>query len=207
MRLSGASRYRHVVTVIRGREREVSQALARVDHIFGSSIGDLGDLRKTPGELRAVQIGALHHPDPHIRRSCLWALDHFANDESMHVFASALRDEAHFVRDIALHSIACESCKVGDVAAADIVLPLIAVLEDDPKPDLRIKALTALIRLRGCDERVAAALSRAARTNGDQQVRRCAADALQGRFVPPKKRYDRSQRRHAAMGHGTLRAD
>lgn len=183
-----------------------AQALARVDHLFGDAKGDIALAGRDPVVVRDLRIAALHHPDAHIRRSCLWALDHFANDASMDVFAAALEDPAHFVRDIALHSLACESCKCEEANAADIVAPLIAVLEHDPKPDLRVKALGALLRFISRDERARDAIVRATSSNSDAQVRRCAADAVQhGTFVPPKKRYDRSQRRRAALGHGTMK--
>lgn len=184
--------------------RSVTQALARVDRLFGSEARTLAHISRDAGEIRDLQIAALQHPDPHIRRSCLWALDHFANDVSMAVFASALEDDVHFVRDIALHSLACESCKVDDPCAADVVTPLLRVLASDPKPDLRIKALSALLQYAGRDQRVHDAFAEAARDNSDAEVRRCAGEAMTGSFSPPKKRYDRSQRRRAAIGHGTL---
>jgi len=183
-----------------------TEALARVDALFGSASADLARISRDPDRIRDLQVASVEHPDPHIRRSCLWALDHYANDVSMDVFTTALADEVHFVRDIALHSLACESCKTDGTAGceADVVGPLIQVLAADPKPDLRIKALTALLRFVGRDDRVRAALVEAARANDDAEVRRCAGDSLSGSFVPPKKRYDRSQRRHASLGHGTL---
>jgi HEAT repeat protein len=182
----------------------VTQALARVDRLFGSETRTLAHLSRNADGIRDLQIGALEHPDPHMRRSCLWALDHFANDVSMAVFASALDDDVHFVRDIALHSLACESCKIDEACAADVVTPLLRVLESDPKPDLRIKALSALLRYAGRDQRVRDAFAHAARVNSDAEVRRCAGEAMTGSFTPPKKRYDRSQSRRAAIGHGTF---
>ena len=183
-----------------------SAALARVDALFSAALGDRlkrGRALNT-GDVRDLQVGALQHSDPHIRRSCLWVLDHYANDASMPVFVQAVRDEVDFVRDIALHSLACVGCKTGDLCVADVVPPLVRVLEEDPKPDLRIKALTALVGLAERDPRAHEALERSGRENSDPVVRGCAADAARGHFVPPKKRFDRAQRRHAALGHGTL---
>lgn len=161
--------------------------------------------RPLSGEtIRDVQVAVLHHPDPHIRRSCLWLLDHHANDVSMPVFAQAIEDDVDFVREIALHSLACEGCKEGEICVADVVSPLVRVLEHDPKPDLRIKALSALFGLSRRDDSVWEEIERAARDNTDPVVRRCAADAAKGVFVAPKKRSQRSQRQHAALGHGTL---
>jgi HEAT repeat protein len=180
-----------------------SAALARVDAMFGSR-------RKRrqvygPGEVADLQVAALHHPDPYMRRTCLWVLDHHANDASMPVFTQALRDDVDFVRDMALHSVACEGCKTGELCLTDVVPPLARVLEEDPKPDLRIKALTALVGLSTRDARARSAIERAGTSDSDAQVRSCAAQAATGGgYVIPKKRYERRQRRHAALGHGTL---
>ena len=53
--------------------------------------------------LAAIQIAALGHRDPFFRRGCLFFLDHYANDQSMAVFAQALHDPIDFVRNAALH--------------------------------------------------------------------------------------------------------
>jgi HEAT repeat protein len=186
---------------------ERSAVLARVDAMFGSRPADRRKRRRPLGhrDVADLQVGALHHPDPHIRRTCLWMLDHQANDASMPVFAQALRDEVDFVREVALHSLACEGCKQDELCVADVVPPLVRVLEEDPKPDLRIKALAALLGLSGREPRAMEALERAGRENSDAVVRRCAAQAATGGgYVIPKKRYERRQRQHAALGHGTL---
>ena len=186
---------------------EIAAALGRVDGLFGSRPARRGKQKRALSRetVLDVQVAALHHPDPHIRRSCLWLLDHHANDVSMPVFAQAMTDDVDFVREIALHSLACEGCKEGELCVADVVPPLVRVLEHDPKPDLRIKALSALVGLSRRDERVREALERAARDNTDPVVRRCAADAAaHGAYAVPRKRSQRSQRHHAALGHGTL---
>ncbi len=183
---------------------DVDSALVRVDRLFGSSTRRRRrDRGFDAGAVRDLQVGALHHPDPYIRRSCLWALDHDANDVSMPVFMRAIEDDVDFVRDVALHSLACEGCKEGEMCVADVVPPLVRVLEADPKPDLRIKALTALFRLSQRDDRVQQAFEQAARDNSDPVVRRCAAEAARGVLVMPKKRTERRQQRHAALGHGS----
>lgn len=162
----------------------------------------------TPTRFAAVlpdlQHAALQHPDPQIRRYCLFLLDHHANDVSMHVFAQALRDQAAVVREAALHSLACESCKTGELSVADIVPSLVQVL-DDPKPDLRIKAIVALVSLAADDPEVRGALQRAADSNTDPITRQCAADALRGQLVVPRKRYERRQRRPVSLGSSSLR--
>jgi hypothetical protein len=42
-------------------------------------------------------------------------LDHHANDESCDVFRAALFDPVPHVRAIALHGLACERCRVGEL--------------------------------------------------------------------------------------------
>lgn len=181
-----------------------ADALARVDRLLDG----LSPKRLTPARLAAVladvQTGALHHPDPQIRRYCLVLLDHHANDASMHVFVRALEDSADPVREVALHSLACEACKEHDLRPADVVPALARVLESDPKPDLRIKALTALLRVAPGQPQVRDLLRRAAEKNTDGVTRRCAEAALRGDFVPPKKRYERHQRIQPGLGSGTL---
>ena len=152
-------------------------------------------LAKAPfADLQAV---ALHHPDPFARRDCLFFLDHHANESSTEVFVGALRDPVDFVRNAALHSVACESCRRAELCVADVVTALRGVLEKDPSPELRTKAIPTLLRLAGRDNAAWEAIGHAAKNDPDRIVRLAAADALSGRFVAPRKRYERRQRRHA----------
>lgn len=146
--------------------------------------------------LAAIQATALRHPDPFFRRWCLFFLDHYANDESMAVFAEALRDPVDFVRNMALHSLACDACKDEQLCVADVVPGLVRVLEHDPSPELRLKAIPLLLRLAADDDRARTAVEISARHDADPIVRRAAAEALAGRLVHSRKRYQRSQRRH-----------
>jgi hypothetical protein len=145
----------------------------------------------------ALQTAALRDPDPFARRSYLHFLDHYANDRAMAVFGAALGDPVDFVRTIALHGLACESCKTEELCTAEVVPRLIAVFEADPKPELRSKALPLLMRLGGRDGRAWVALERAAAGDPDPVIRQAAADAIAGRYVAPRKRYERRQRQHA----------
>ncbi len=155
-------------------------------------------VKKAP--LADLQAAALHHPDPFTRRECLFFLDHYANEASTPVFARALHDPVDFVRNAALHSIACESCRATGLCVADVVTVVAGVLEGDPSPELRTKAIPTLLRLDGRDHRAGEAISRAASHDPDRIVRQAAADALCGYYVAPRKRYERRQRRHDRMG-------
>lgn len=147
--------------------------------------------------LADLQAVALHHPDPFTRRECLFFLDHYANEESMAVFAQALHDPIDFVRNVALHSLACETCKAGDLCAADVVPGLIDVLEHDRSVEMRTKVIPLLLRLSGEDDRAKPAVERSAQNDPDALIRQAAIDGLTGRFVAPRKRYERRQRQHA----------
>jgi len=152
-------------------------------------------VRKAP--FAAIQTAALRHPNAFVRRGCLFFLDHYANDQSMAVFGEALHDPVDFVRNMALHALACEACKTTELCAADVVPGLITVLESDPSVEMRTKVIPLLLRLQGLDERARAAVERAALSDSDRLIRQAAGDGLAGRFIPPRKRYERSQRRHA----------
>jgi HEAT repeat protein len=151
-------------------------------------------VKKAP--LADLQAAAVRHPDPFVRRGCLFFLDHHANESSTAVFSAALHDPVDFVRNAALHSIACESCRTTALCVADVVPGVVAVLEADPSAELRTKAIPTLLRLGGQDRRAWEAIRRAADHDPDGIVRRAAADALCGYFVAPRKRYERRQRRH-----------
>ncbi len=151
-------------------------------------------VKKAP--LTEVGAAALAHPDAFVRRGCLFFLDHHANEASTAVFVEALHDPVDFVRNAALHSIACESCRSEELCVADVVPSIVSVIERDPSPELRTKAIPTLLRLAGRDPRAWEAIRLASKHDPDAIVRRAAADALAGNFVAPRKRYERRQRRH-----------
>jgi hypothetical protein len=152
-------------------------------------------VKKAP--LADLQSAALHHPDPLARRDCLFFLDHYANEASTGVFAQALHDPVDFVRNAALHSVACESCRTEELCAAEVVTVVVNLLQGDPSPELRTKAIPTLLRLAGRDHRAWDAIGWAAGHDPDPIVRQAAADALHGFYVAPRKRYERRQRRHS----------
>jgi HEAT repeat protein len=154
-------------------------------------------VKKAP--LADLQAAALHDPDPFVRRTCLFFLDHYANEACTQVFAEALHDPVDFVRNAALHSIACESCRTSELSVPDVVPDIVAVLVGDPSPEMRTKAIPTLLRLAGRDSRAWEAIGRAAEQDPDSIVRNAAADALCGYFVAPRKRYERKQRRHGRL--------
>jgi hypothetical protein len=153
--------------------------------------------RLTKAPLGAIQVAALRHSDPFTRKQCLFFLDHYANDQSVAVFNAALEDPVDFVRNLAMHSLACTSCKLEALDTAEVVPGLVQVITSDPRPDLRLKAISMLLHLAPDDSAARMAFEAAAASDPDPLTRHAAAGALQGRFVAPRKRYERHQRIHA----------
>jgi HEAT repeat protein len=179
--------------------RSASQYLKRFSSSTAKQKSRL--LKKAP--LKDLQEVALHHRDASVRRACLFFLDHYANEASTDVFADALQDPVDNVRNAALHSIACESCRTTELPVTDVVPPIAEVLATDPSPDLRVRAIPTLLRLAGRDRTAWEAIERAAKQDPHEIVRRAAAEALQGPYFAPPKRYDRHQRRHAKVATRT----
>ena len=139
----------------------------------------------------------MRHDDPSTRKQCLFFLDHYANDQSIAVFGAALEDPVDFVRNLAMHSLACTSCKVEALDTAQVVPELVRVIGSDPRPDLRVRAISMLLHVASDDGSARTAIEAAASDDPDPVTRRAAAGALQGFFVAPRKRYERRQRTHA----------
>ena len=119
----------------------------------------------------AVQVAALGHPDLAMRRICLSLLDHYASDLSTDTFRRALRDPIASVREGALHGLACERCRDGDICVADVVTDLLEILASDPNAEVRHKTVAALARFIGRDGRAGEAIARAAHHDPDTAIR------------------------------------
>lgn len=147
----------------------------------------------------AVQAAALHHPNARLRRDCLSALDHHANDASAGVFREALNDPVPRIRTIALHGLACERCRETKLCVSDVVPAVIAVLDRDPSPTVRHAAVGILLRLSSRDERASEAIQRAT-ADDDALVRAVALAAVEGRWrdVRSRKALRRRARAEAA---------
>ena len=128
-----------------------------------------------------MQFAAVHHPDPWVRRGCLYFLDHYANETSTHTFLAALDDPVTPVRELALHGLACEQCRAVELCVADVVPVLSRVIASDTSAEVRQKAIPLLLRLSGRDARARAAMEAAASSDNDPLVRHVAVAALEGR--------------------------
>ena len=151
--------------------------------------------------IAAIQCGAIDHPNHLVRRAAVAYLDHYANERSTTVFAAALSDPVPDVRNMALHSIACERCKSAELCAADVVPAVVQILGHDRDPEVRHKAIAVLLRLSDRDPRAFQAIERAATSDSDDSVRQVATTALRNGFVVGRRnrvvRKVRSQARGA----------
>jgi HEAT repeats len=131
--------------------------------------------------IAAMQAAAVHHPDPWFRRSCLSFLDHYANDESASTFLAALGDPVTLVREMALHGLAYERCRVDALCLADVMPVLSRVVRTDPSPDVRHQTVPILLRLSNRDPRAREVIGEVAQSDDDPLVRQVAVAALEGR--------------------------
>lgn len=126
----------------------------------------------------AVRAAALTHPDPLVRRSCLFVLDHYDCDNSVETFRRALRDPVSFVRESALHGIVGERCRHEEICVSDVVGDLVRLLASDANPGVRHKTVVALGRFLDRDIRAPEAVARAAQTDPDAAVRLIAGEMI-----------------------------
>jgi hypothetical protein len=126
----------------------------------------------------AVQVAAVSHPDPAMRRFCLFLLDHHASDVSSDTFRRALHDPVAAVRESALHGLACERCHHEDICVTDVVTDLVEILSSDHNAEVRHKTVAALARFIGRDGRASEAIARASRHDPDLAIRVVAQTVL-----------------------------
>jgi hypothetical protein len=141
-----------------------------------------------PVPVAAMQGAALRHPDAKVRRAALEVLDHHASDESVDVFRAALGDPVPRVRLLALHGLSCERCRVGDLCVSDVAGDLARVIGEDASPKVRHAAVETAFPLVGRDERLRAAVRRAAAEDADELVRRVATAVVEGRRTDVRSR-------------------
>jgi hypothetical protein len=92
---------------------------------------------------------------------------------------------------MALHSITCERCRSEQLFLTDVVPALMRVLETDPSPEMRHKAIPKLLELADRDPRARTAVETAADHDRDDLVRDVARRALAGEHVRGRKSYER----------------
>jgi HEAT repeat protein len=158
--------------------------------------------------LAEMRAAAVRHQDPWVRRTCLSFLDHYANDESTTTFLAALDDPVTPVREMALHGLACERCRVSALCVDDVVPVLSRIVDADESPDIRQKAIPILMRLASRDARARKALEDAARGDADPFIRQVAVAALEGRVRDAlASRHDLLRRAKTRRGKAARSAD
>lgn len=176
-----------------GRQDEHTEAVHFL-HRFEATSAKRRSSAAADAPVAQIQVAALHHPDPFVRRGCLGFLDHYANEASASVFALALRDPVAFVRHAALHSLACETCRTEELCVADVSPYLVEVVFADPSPEVRHNAIPVLLRLADRDPRARHAVERAADDDTDELVREVARRALTGEHVRSRRAYRRRRK-------------
>ena len=148
--------------------------------------------------IEAMQAAALTHPNPKIRRDALGVLDHAANDVATSTFRAALADPVPRVRRFALHGLACERCRIGEVRVDEIVTDVLRVLRDDPNPRVRHAAIDVLVRFMDRDERIVETLGEVA-DDDDECIRVAATGAAAGEHRIWSRK---AVRRRSTTSHG-----
>ena len=156
---------------------------------FGECARHLERWRRTGGRwtewggavpIESLQAAALAHPSPKVRRDALGVLDHAANDASTATFRAALEDPVPRVRRFALHGLACERCRIGEVGVVDVVTDVLRLLRGDPSPRVRHAAIDVLVRFMDRDGRIVDVLVEVAADDDDECVRVAASGAAAG---------------------------
>ena len=204
------ARWASVVVHDRDMTLEVSDE-ERVHEYFASLDRHVERWRQTGGRwspfagevpIDSMQAAALRHESAKVRRHALGVLDHAANDASTATFRAALVDPVPKVRLVALHGLACERCRTGDVCVDDVVRDVLRTLRDDASPTVRHAAIDVLARFISRDERIVPALLERAAMDSDDLVRLTAARAAAGERKVWTRKAVRRRRRTAARRAG-----
>ena len=122
---------------------ELVERLA-VPHRARAAFRDLLSLQGAA--MDAVQAG-LSHPNAAVRYYCCRFLDHFVEPDGWGDLVDMLDDPAAGVRSAALHSLACDRCKEGELPERGKVLPdALRLLAGDPDAHVRAMAVEVVGR-------------------------------------------------------------
>lgn len=119
--------------------------------------------------LPALKDG-LRHGHWQVRRWSAMLLDHHADADALHALVPLLRDPKSKVRLWAVHSLACEACKVGE-NPIDAVPLLIERIEADESIRVRRHAVAMLGHQCDLDARVVPVLKRLLAEEDDRKLR------------------------------------
>jgi hypothetical protein len=92
-----------------------------------------------------VLLRGADHPNPRIRAECAHAMDWLADERCSSVLLRLANDPVPRVRWFALHSLACDDCKLTPLPSCPDVIPLlVSKAKDDPSERVRRRALETL---------------------------------------------------------------
>lgn len=127
-------------------------------------------------------IAGLEHASPRVRYNCAGAIDHLGDDRCVEPLRRLLNDPVPRVRRMALHSLACDACKLAPLqSGADIVALLVERALEDPSINVRRHAAGGLARY--SDPRAASALQTLVARETDPALLRIARRGLANRAV------------------------
>ena len=122
-----------------------------------------------PEALPALRAG-LRDADWQVRRWSAILMDHHADDDALRALIPLLRDPKSKVRLWAVHSLACDRCKVGE-NPVDVVPHLVERIEVDESIRVRRMAVAMLAEECVLDERVTAVFRRVLDEEDDRKLR------------------------------------
>lgn len=133
----------------------------------------------------ALLVGARHH-NPNVRYTCAHAMDMFADERCAAALLELLEDPVPRVRRVAVHSLACDDCKIVPLQPLvparrsqrkrDLVAIVVAMALQDPSIQVRRHAAYALALFE--DVRATHALETLLARETDEAIRRNALAAL-----------------------------
>jgi hypothetical protein len=147
------------VRFIRDLSAAVVQAAAQGEpypFIFAPPLGPLRaavqrplrDALRASGELPLVidvLLRGAEHPNPRIRFECAHAMDWLADERCLPILLRLVNDPVPRVRWMAMHSLACDDCKLTPLPSCAEVLPLLTSrATTDPNARVRRQAQDAL---------------------------------------------------------------
>ncbi len=125
--------------------------------------------------MEAVLRG-LSHPNPRVRRGCANFLDHNGDDMCVVALSEVLHDPVPYVRRQAVHSLACQRCKLSPLHV-DAVAHLIEAARSDPSIRVRREAVSGL-GMQPRDGRAIPVLQALLSGETDRMLRKLAHQAL-----------------------------
>ena len=129
------------------------------------ALNDLGAEEALP----ALKDG-LKHGNWQVRRWSAILMDHHADDDALHALIPLLRDPKSKVRLWAVHSLACDRCKVGE-NPIDVVPHLLERVEVDESIRVRRMAVAMLAEECSLDPRALEAFKRIVAEEDDRKLK------------------------------------